>query len=406
MLTVKSTTRSESGDEYRAIFTNAAGSATTNPATLTVDWIGPIAAQPESKLVNEGQSASFTAATSSNPTASVQWQLSTNGGVTWSNDTTDSGNTTGTLTVASAKSTQSGYEYRAVFTNAAGSVTSNAATLSVDSIGPVTTQPQNQTANEGSSASFTATAHGYPAPSVQWQVSTSGGLIWENDNTDKTTSTPEAGQTTSTLTVSSANRAENSNEYRAIFTNTAGSVTSNAATLNVDWIGPIESQPQSATANEGTAVSFTAAASSNPTASVQWQISTNAGSSWSNDTTDSANTSGESGKTTSTLTLSSASRAQNGYEYRAVFTNAAGSSTSNAATLNVHWIGPIAPQPEGRTVNEGQPASFSAAAAANPAAGVQWQLFERRRQLMEQRHDRLCEHLERIRQDDNHAHDS
>jgi RHS repeat-associated protein len=373
-LTVESTTRSESGSEYRAIFTNAAGSATTNPAALTVDWTGPITTQPESKLVNEGQSVSFTAAASSNPTATVQWQLSTNGGGTWSNDATDSGNTTGTLTVSSAKTTQNGYEYRAVFTNVAGSVTSNAATLTVESIAAVTTQPQNQTVNEDTSASFTATADGYPTPSVQWQVSTTGGLIWDNDSTDKATSTPEAGQITSTLTVSSAVRSENGYEYRAIFTNTAGSATSNAATLTVDWMGPIESQPQSTTANEGAPVPFTAASSSNPAANVQWQFSTNAGSSWSNDTKDSVSTSGESGKTTSTLTLSSASRAQNGYEYRAVFTNAAGSTTSNAATLTVHWIGPVAPQPESRTVNEGQSTSLTAAAAANPAAGVQWQL--------------------------------
>ena len=39
----------------------------------------------------------------------------------------------------------------------------------------VTAQPTSQTAAAGSTATFTAAASGSPAPTVQWQVSTSGG---------------------------------------------------------------------------------------------------------------------------------------------------------------------------------------------------------------------------------------
>ena len=343
--------------------------------------IGPVEVQPQSATVNEGSPATFTSTAAAKPAASMQWQVSTNGGSSWSNDTSDTattssaaGKTTSTLRIASAAHAQNGYDYRAVFSNPAGSVSSNAATLTVDSIGPVTTQPQSLTVNEGQPAMFTAAAAGSPAPSVQWQVSSTGGLSWEVDTADKTTSTAEAAATTSTLTVASASRLQNGYEYRAVFTNAAGSVTTNPATLTVNWIGPLESQPQSVTVNEGAHASFSASTSASPGASAQWQVSTNGGGSWSNDASDAANTSSAGHTTTSTLTVASTSRTQNGYEYRTVFTNAAGSATSNPATLAVNWIGPVTSQPQAAIASEGQPASFTAVAASNPSAGVQWQL--------------------------------
>ena len=59
-----------------------------------------LTSSPASKTVTAGESATFTAAASGVPAPTVQWQVSTNAGVTFANDTTDAGNTTGTLTVA------------------------------------------------------------------------------------------------------------------------------------------------------------------------------------------------------------------------------------------------------------------------------------------------------------------
>ncbi|HEY2589541.1 MAG TPA: hypothetical protein VGI81_27590, partial [Tepidisphaeraceae bacterium] len=83
-------------------------------------------------------------------------------------------------------------------------------------------QPANQTAVAGTNATFTATAYGTNV-SVQWQVSTDGGNTWA----------PISGATFTTLTVPSTTAAENGNQYEAVFTNGAGSVTSNPATLTV-----------------------------------------------------------------------------------------------------------------------------------------------------------------------------
>ena len=87
----------------------------------------------------------------------------------------------------------------------------------------VTTQPANQTVTAGATATFTAAATGSPTPTVQWQVSTDGGTSYSNI----------AGATTGTLSLTAVTTAQNDNRYRAVFTNGAGSATSNAATLTV-----------------------------------------------------------------------------------------------------------------------------------------------------------------------------
>ncbi len=94
---------------------------------------------------------------------------------------------------------------------------------------------------------------------------------------------------------------------------------------------PTGGQPASVTATVGQNVSFTAAAKSDlQPLQVQWEVSTDGGNTYSPIT-------GNQSATTPTLTLSSVQLAQNGHPamYEAVFKNAAGSTTSNPATLTV-----------------------------------------------------------------------
>ncbi len=90
-----------------------------------------VTTQPASVTVTAPATASFTVACSGSPAPAVQWQVSTDGGTTWSNDTTDAGATTATLTVSAASVAANGREYRAVCSNSAGTATSAAATLTV-----------------------------------------------------------------------------------------------------------------------------------------------------------------------------------------------------------------------------------------------------------------------------------
>ena len=71
------------GYQYRAVFTNKAGTATTRAAALTVNlgmYTPTIIAHPQNTAVSAGEQASFTVEYNGNPAPKIQWQLSTNKG--------------------------------------------------------------------------------------------------------------------------------------------------------------------------------------------------------------------------------------------------------------------------------------------------------------------------------------
>jgi hypothetical protein len=209
---------------------------------------------------------------------------------------------------------QNGYQYRAVFTNSLGSATTAAATLTVLSAPAVTTNPTSQTVNAGATVTLTAAATGNPAVSVQWQVSTDGGATYNN----------VTGATSTTLTLTNVTAGQNGYRYRAVFTNSLGSATTTAATLTVRFAPIVTLDPVSQSVTAGHSVTFTAAASGNSTPTVQWQVSSDGGTTWTN----------VSGATSTTLKFT-VSASQNGYRYRAVFTNSLGSVTTAVAVLTV-----------------------------------------------------------------------
>ena len=87
----------------------------------------------------------------------------------------------------------------------------------------VTTNPTSQVASAGNPVSFVAAAAGSPTPTVQWQMSTDGGNTFSN----------VAGAISATFTFNTT-AAQNSDEYRAVFTNSSGTATSAPATLTVN----------------------------------------------------------------------------------------------------------------------------------------------------------------------------
>ncbi len=181
-------------------------------------------------------------------------------------------------------------------------------------IAPVVTQnPSNQTVNPGQTATFTAAATGTPTPGLQWQVSTDNGANFSNIG----------GATTSPLSFT-AQLTDNGKQYRAVFTNAAGTATTTAATLTVsaNTAPSVTQNPTNQTVNAGQTATFTAAATGNPTPTVQWQVNT--GSGFNN----------IGGATSTTLNVVTTA-ADNGNLYRAVFTNTVGSATTTAATLTV-----------------------------------------------------------------------
>jgi hypothetical protein len=315
---------------------------------LTVDAGPSVTTNPMNQTVCDGGTATFTAAASGSPTPTVQWQVSTDGGTTFNNVP----GATSTTLMFTASASQNGHRFRAVFTNTCGTATTTAAILTVNSGPSVTTNPMNQTVCDGGTATFTAAASGSPTPTVQWQVSTDGGTTFNN--------VPGATSTTLMFTASAS---QNGHRFRAVFTNSCGSATSTAATLTVNTAPSVTTNPGDQATCAGSLVSFTAAASGSPTPTVQWQVSTDGGSTFAN----------IPGATSTTLSFS-ATPAQDGHKFRAVFTNTCGTATTSAAMLMSGSAPAITTNPGNQSACSGGLASFVAGASGAPTPTVQWQV--------------------------------
>jgi VCBS repeat-containing protein len=147
--------------------TNATSGTPTSTSTSTSSCPTlSVTASPSSLTVTSGQTASFSAAATGTPAPTVQWQVSTDGGATF----TDVPGATSTTLTFSADMSLNGNLYRAVFTNASGSVISSAATLTVNTTGATTTLASSKDPTVfGQAVTFTATvsaASGTPTGNV------------------------------------------------------------------------------------------------------------------------------------------------------------------------------------------------------------------------------------------------
>jgi len=116
-----------------------------------------------------------------------------------------------------------------VVSNSAGSVTSSAATLTVNVPPSITTQPASQTVTAGQTATFSVTATGTAPLSYQW----------------KKTGANIAGATASSYTTPATTATDNGAQFIVTISNSVGSVTSNAATLTVTTPGQLSSSAPS-----------------------------------------------------------------------------------------------------------------------------------------------------------------
>ncbi|MEK3885513.1 beta strand repeat-containing protein, partial [Paenibacillus sp. PL2-23] len=358
-LTITGATSAMNGYMYRAVVTGAATpDATSNGATLTVNSPPAITSHPSNSTIAVGENTTFTVTASY--ATSYQWQVNTGSGYTnITNGAPYSGATTSTLTITGATSAMNGYMYRAVVTGAATpDATSNGAVLTVNSPPAITSHPSNSTIAAGENTTFTVTAS--YATGYQWQVDTGSGY------TNITNGAPYSGATTTTLTITGATSAMNGYMYRAVVTGAATpEATSNGAALTVNSPPAITSHPSNSAIAAGENTTFTVTASY--ATGYQWQVNT--GSGYTNIT----NGAPYSGATTSTLTITGATSAMNGYMYRAVVTGAATpDATSNEAALTVNSPPAITSHPSNSTIVAGENTTFTV--TASYAMDYQWQV--------------------------------
>jgi len=185
--------------------------------------------------------------------------------------------------------------------SASTSSTSDSSTVTAPSIA---TQPVSLSVSAGAAASFTVSAAGGGTLAYQWRK---GG-------------TAIAGATAATYTIASS-ASSDAGSYDVVVSNSAGSVTSSAATLSVASVTgapSIVTQPVSQSVAAGASVTLSVTASGSGTLSYQWR---KAGSAIA-------------GATASSYTIATVASADAG-SYDVVVSNSAGSVTSNAVTLGV-----------------------------------------------------------------------
>ena len=295
------------GYMYRCIVTDKNGkTVASNAASLTINASLAITSQPQSKSANVGDIVSFEIKAAGTDLA-YQWQYSTDGGKTWKNSATK----TATYKVQAQKA-YDGYMYRCIVTDKSGkSLTSAAATLTINASLAITSQPQSKSADVGELVTYEVKATGNGL-TYQWQYSTDKGATWKN-----------SAAKTATYRVQ-AQKAYDGYMYRCVVTDKSGkTVTSNAATLTINASLAITSQPVNKTANAGEIVTFEVKATGTGL-TYRWQYSTDNGVTWKN--------SAAKSETYRALVQ----EAYDGYMYRCVVTDASGTTvTSNAALLMV-----------------------------------------------------------------------
>lgn len=325
---------------YTVVVGNTAGSVASNPATLSVTAapVAPsISTHPQSTTVTTGNSVQFSVVAAGTAPLAYQWKK---------NGTALSGATAAVFTLNSAALSDAA-DYTVVITNLAGSATSSVATLTVTAAPTppaISTQPQSATVTAGNTVTFTVVSTGSAPLSYQWS---------KNGN-------PISGATSASLSLSNV-QISAAADYTVVVTNSAGSATSNPATLvvNAALIGPsIDTAPQSATVSAGSPAAFTVAASGSAPLAYQWKK-------------DGAII---TGATSSTYSIGAVQAGDAG-SYTVVVSNALGSATSAAGILNVNTVA-VAPtitaQPQSSGVASGGSVTLSVTASGTAPLSYQW----------------------------------
>ena len=231
---------------------------------------------------------------------SYQWQK---------NQVNIAGATSASYTTPATTSADNGTSFRVIVTNPVTSVTSNAATLTVNTGPSITTQPANQTVNVGQTATFTVVATGAAPLSYQWQKN----------------QVNIAGATSASYTTPATTNADNGTSFQVIVTNPVRSITSSAAILTVNSPPTITAQPANQSVAVGQTATFTVVASGTAPLTYQWQ----------------KNQVNIAGATAATYTTPPTTNADNGASFQVIVTNPVTSITSSAAILTVVTPGTV-----------------------------------------------------------------
>ncbi|RZJ10185.1 MAG: hypothetical protein EOP39_09380 [Rubrivivax sp.] len=309
------------------------GGGSAPPAVTPVVVAPGIGAQPADAKVVDGNTATFSVSATGS-SLSYQWQR---------DGQSIAGATGASYTTPVLHMADNNARFQVVVSGPGTSVTSSVASLTVTPIAlNLTTQPAAQAAKDGDVVSFDVVATGSEPIQYQWQRN--GAAIQGAD---------KATYTTSALVL-----ADDAAVFTVVVTNAAGSVTSQAAKLNVAAVPPrIVTVPESVTTTDGAAVTFKVTAAGSAPLAYQWL----------------RNGSAISGATDSSYATTLA-YAGSGDRYTVQIANSAGQIVSAAAVATVNPNAPaITGHPADASIGTGGSASFTVTATGTAPLSYQWQ---------------------------------
>ncbi len=168
---------------YTVVYSTATP-CTSAPLNIPVNVVNPLGTvtQPVNRSACLGGGTTFTASATGGPVA-YQWQVSSDGGVTWTNI---AGATSGTLTLNGVTQAMNNNRYRVLLSAppCAGTVTSNAAILTVNPLPVVTLSAPDVTLIPGQRVTLTASST--PAAAANgWAWTLNGSSIAGTTNTQE-----------------------------------------------------------------------------------------------------------------------------------------------------------------------------------------------------------------------------
>ncbi len=236
----------QDGNLYRCIVFNLTESDTSSVAMLSV-LAGSsltIVTNPANAIAVTGFPVSFSVSAIDTPSLEAMnydWQVSTDGGTSWTDLTSTFGGTTSSVSFT-ASLPQNGNMYRCVVSNTVGADTSSAAALTVIVGDPPTivSNPRDTTVCvTASSVSFSVIAVDPPASlpmHYSWFESFDGGVTWDSVLHDFDTA-DITGMRSATLTLLNPTGGLlfwDAAEFMAVVGTDSGMVSSTAATLHID----------------------------------------------------------------------------------------------------------------------------------------------------------------------------
>lgn len=257
----------DDGLRVRVVVSNDAGSVTSPVARLVVQptMAAPLfTLQPASVTATAQSTATFFATATGAPVPTLSWQTRSDTSPDWTDVPGASG---GSLAVGPVAAADHGRWYRAVATNARGSVASLPGQLRVATAQEppaVTAAPGDTTRGTGATATFTVAALVTSDLTYQWQVSVDGGTTFANIT----------GATRATYTTPPAAVSDDGKRFRVVLTNAAGTTTSTPARLSVLRAPAIVQQPQNQTWRPGATDALFVVTAAGDEVRFQWQAAT------------------------------------------------------------------------------------------------------------------------------------